>query len=131
MIRAHIFAIAFLAWNVCAAQSKNTVERGHTLFRASCGGCHSFACNRQGPKLEGLFGRRAGSVSDFPHYTPELKASGIVWTDETVDTFLLDPDKLVPGTAMAGWGKVTNASDRKALIAYIRRQDRSFDLCPK
>ena len=85
----------------------------------------------QGPKLEGLFGRSAGGVADFQQYTAELKASGIVWTDETVDAYLRDPNKLVPSTTMAAWGRVDNADDRKALIAYMRREDRSAEFCPK
>ena len=88
-------------------------------------------CNRQGPKLEGLFGRAAGSVADFQQYTAELKASGIVWTDETLDAYLREPNKLVAGTTMAAWGRVENANDRQALIAYMRREDRSAELFPK
>ena len=59
-----------------------------------------------------------------------MKASGIVWTDATMEAFLSDPAKLVPGTTMAAFG-VKNAHDRKDLIAYMRREDRSFELCPK
>ena len=131
LIHLQILAVAFLVSNVCNAQSKSTADRGRALFRADCGACHSVTCNRRGPKLEGLFGRRAGSVSDFQQYSPELKASGIVWTDETLDTFLSDPNKLVPGTTMANFGRVESAKDRKELIAYMRRDDRSFELCPK
>lgn len=126
-----VLLVALLASNLCNAQSKSAVDRGQVLYRANCGACHSVTCNRQGPKLEGLFGRRAGSVSDFYQYTPELKASGIVWSDETLDSYLSDPNKLVPGTAMAAFGRVENAKDRKELIAYMRREDRSFELCPK
>lgn len=131
LIRLQILVVALLASNICNAQSKSTPDRGQALFRANCGACHSVTCNRQGPKLEGLFGRRAGSVSDFHQYTPELKASGLVWTDETIDAYLTDPNKLVPGTTMAAFGRVENAKDRKELIAYMRREDRSFELCPK
>ena len=127
----HALAVLFLLINVCPAQSKATVDRGLTLFRTNCGACHSITCNRQGPELEGLFGRVAGGVPDFAQYTPELKASGLVWNDDTLDAYLSDPDKLVPGTTMAAWGRVDNASDRKALIAYMRKQDRSAELCPK
>jgi cytochrome c len=130
-MRLQIVLVALLASNICNAQSKSPADRGQVLFRANCGACHSVTCNRQGPKLEGLFGRRAGSVSDFHQYTPELKASGIVWSDETLDSYLSDPNKLVPGTAMAAFGRVENAKDRKELIAYMRREDRSFELCPK
>ena len=130
LVHLQIISVAFLVSNLCNAQPKNTVDRGHALFRANCGACHSITCNRQGPKLEGLFGRRAGSIPDFQQYTPAMKASGIVWTDATMESFLSDTGKLVPGTTMAAFG-VKNASDRKDLIAYMRREDRSFELCPK
>jgi cytochrome c len=126
-----IFAVAALLSNIGNAQSSDALERGNALFRVKCGACHSVTCNRQGPKLEGLFGRRAGSVADFKQYTAELKASGIVWTDETLDAYLRDPGKLVPGTSMDTWGRVENANDRKTLIDHMRREDRSVELCPK
>lgn len=131
LFRLYVLAVLLIMSNVCSAQGKGAVESGQALFRLKCGACHSVACNRQGPKLESLFGRTAGGVADFQQYTPELKASKIVWTDETLDAYLRDPDKLVPGTTMAAWGRVESASDRKALIAYMRREDRSADLCPK
>jgi cytochrome c len=130
LLRLQLVVVALLASNVCFAQTKSTPERGKDLFGRDCVGCHSVTCNRNGPKLEGLFGRTAGSVPGF-NYTPELKASGIVWTDETLNAFLTDPNKLVPGTAMANWGRIANANERKDLIAYLRREDRAFDLCPK
>jgi cytochrome c len=131
LMRPYVLALLLIVSNVCSAQSKASVDSSQALFRVKCGACHSFACNRQGPKLEGVFGRTAGGVADFQQYTAELKGSKIVWTDETLDAYLLDPDKLVPGTTMAAWGRVENASDRKALIAYMRREDRSADLCPR
>ena len=133
MRRSHLqlLMVLFCVSSVCYAQGKSSADRGVTLFRTNCGACHSVTCNRQGPKLEGLFGRTAGGVADFHQYTAELKASGIVWNDETLDAYLRDPNKLVPGTTMAAWGRVENAADRKAVIDYMRREDRSTELCPK
>lgn len=113
------------------AQGSGSAESGATLFRLKCASCHSVSCNRQGPKLEGVFGRRAGGVADFRQYTAELKASGIVWNDETLDAYLRDPNGLVPGTSMASWGRVDSADERKALIAHMHREDRSAELCPR
>ena len=122
-------AVTLVSISVAIAQTPAQVQRGHKLFRESCGACHSVACNRLGPKLEGLFGRKAGSVADFKGYSPELQASGIIWTDETLDVFLRDPVKMVPGTSMSYVGRIEKANERKDLIAYMRREDRSFDLC--
>lgn len=103
---------------------------GEVQFRAYCIGCHSIACNRAGPKLQGVFSRKAGTVADFKLYSESLKNSGIVWTDEALDEFLRDPGKLVPGTWMAAIGRIDSAEDRRDIIAYLHRQDRSIDICP-
>jgi cytochrome c len=102
---------------------------GEAQFRAYCIGCHSIGCNRGGPKLEGIFGRKAGAVADFRHYSEALKQSGIVWSEASLDAFLREPASLVPGTYMAAMGRVAGARDRRSIIAYLRRQDRSIDLC--
>jgi cytochrome c len=106
------------------------LPRGEAQFRAHCIGCHSIACNRGGPKLQDIFNRKAGTVADFKPYSESLRSSGIVWTDETLDEFLRDPGKLVPGTWMAAIGRIDAAEDRRDIIAYLHRQDRSIDICP-
>ena len=125
-----LLAVLALCISDANAQTAVQLQRGQKMFREGCIGCHSVACNRLGPKLEALFGRKAGSVSDFKGYSTELRASGIVWTDETLDTFLRDPVKMVPGTLMSFVGRMEKANERKDLIAFLRREDRSLDLCP-
>ncbi len=97
LVRLQILAVAFLVSNVCIAQSKSTVDRGHTFVPNELRRMSFGYVQRQQFKLEGLFGRPAAGVADFQQYTAELKASGIVWTDETLDAYLRDPNKLVPG----------------------------------
>jgi cytochrome c len=63
----------------------------------------------------GVVGRKAGA-GDFP-YTAALKGSGLTWTPETLDRFLTDPAKVVPGTAMPI--SLSDAKDRQDLIAYL------------
>jgi cytochrome c len=109
---------------------QNRLSRGEVAFRAHCIGCHSIACNRAGPRLQDVLGRKAGSVADFKAYTRALKESGIVWSDESIDAFIRDPGRLVPGSAMAYVVRVESAEDRKAIFGYLHRQDRSIDLCP-
>ena len=123
----HPFLLAALTTTALSVQSKDPTP-GEIAFRAQCIGCHSIGCNRQGPKLEGIFGREAGSVADYK-YTSALEQSGIVWTEETLDALLRDPGKLVPGTVMASVVRVESAKDRRNIIDYLRRQDRSIDLC--
>lgn len=88
-----------------------------------CAACHSLAHDRAGPRHCGLFGRRAGSVAGFP-YSDAMKRSKIVWSDATLDRFLADPMRAVPGTSM-GYAGVSSDRERKDLIAYLKRAGRS------
>lgn len=70
-----------------------------------CVSCHSVDPAETGlpaPNLAGVVGRRAGSRLDFA-YSPAMSAAGkggLVWTRETLKSFLANPQGLVPGTAM-------------------------------
>ena len=112
------------------AASATEPLRGEKQFRTHCARCHSIGCNQIGPRLEGVFGRRAGGVTDFKNYSPAMKASKVVWTEETMDAFLYDPEKVVPGTPMAAAVFVEKAKDRQDLVSYLRREDRRNDSCP-
>jgi cytochrome c len=116
-----LFAAALATAGVAAADEE--------VFRARCIGCHAMKCNRNGPKLAGLLGRKAGSVADFNGYTKEVKASGITWSRETLDKFLNDPGAMIPGTTMTAAGKLERAADRKQVIDFIASGDTSLDLC--
>ena len=70
-----------------------------------CISCHSVDPAETGlpaPNLNEVVGRKAGSGKNFD-YSPAMRAAGdkgLVWTRETLKTFLANPDALVPGTAM-------------------------------
>jgi cytochrome c len=88
------------------------------LFDKRCGGCHALDRDKEGPQLHGVFGRKAGSVTSF-QYSDALKKSGIVWTEETLDRWLTDTDKLVPNNDMTF--HVEKAEERQAIITYLKR----------
>ena len=125
-----LFVVAFLAAASFAAIAApaGRMSRGETLFRENCIGCHSISCNRTGPKLQNVYGRKAGSLTDFGRYTESLKNSGIIWSEQTVSEFIGDPAKLVPGTAMTVT-MVKNPKDRQEIVAFVKKQDTSVDLC--
>ena len=87
---------------------------------AQCAACHSVepGKNGVGPTLAGLVGRKAGTQAGFA-YSEANKNSGLTWDEQTLDTYLTNPMKLVPGTKMvyAGMG---DPADRKALIDYLK-----------
>ncbi|MGQ0674780.1 MAG: c-type cytochrome [Rhodospirillales bacterium] len=117
---------AALAGGTAAAQDPKPgagdAKRGEELFR-KCVACHTLeegGRNKAGPRLHGLFGRKAGGVGDFK-YSPALRDSDLVWTPETVDAlFAKGPDVLTPGSKMP-LQTMTNAKDRADLIAYLMR----------
>ena len=91
-------------------------QSGADLFADRCAGCHDPAGGGQGPSLTGVVGRKAGAATGFD-YTAALKTSGLVWTKANLDTFLADPGKMVPGTAMPV--HIPDASQRAAIIGYL------------
>jgi cytochrome c len=93
--------------------------RGEQLY-ARCAACHALAYDRVGPRHCGLLGRRAGSVPGFD-YSAAMKRSGIVWTAKTLDPFLADPLRRVPGTTMTYAG-VADPKERADLIAYLEER---------
>lgn len=98
-------------------------ERGAKLF-GQCQSCHAVgidAPHKVGPHLNQLFGRRAGSLSDFG-YSEGLRAAGIdglVWDVEHLDAYIQNPVALVTGTNMM-FGGVSSQADRADLIAFLR-----------
>ncbi len=84
--------------------------------------CHALDENRIGPRHCGVFGRRAGSLPGFD-YSPAMRRSKIVWNDQTLDKFLVDPMKVMPGTAMTFAG-VPDAKERADLIAWLKQASR-------
>lgn len=118
----------FVGYFPVAVAQPQKMSRGETLFRSHCVGCHSIRCNRNGPKLLNLIGRPAGSVEDFGYYSAELQGSGIVWSEDRLSEFLSNPGKLVPGTRMTTVS-IKDPSDRRDIIGFIKRQDKSVDLC--
>lgn len=86
---------------------------------ARCVACHALAYDRVGPRHCGLLGRRAGSVPGFL-YSNAMKNSGLTWDERTLDRFLANPLKTVPGTAMTYDG-IADPKERSDLIAYLRQ----------
>lgn len=121
-------AVAVLLVSLAApgAAAAGDAQHGAEIYQR-CGACHSLERNRSGPKHCGLYGRPAASVSGYP-YSAALKRSGIVWDDASLDAFLENPMKTVPGTRM-GYAGVKNAAERDDLIAFLREATRDPKKC--
>jgi cytochrome c len=119
---ADLQALSMLGKSAGASEAVSTVEgdavRGKAVFEKRCTGCHAMEADREGPRLAGVFGRRAGSVAGFT-YSAGLKNSGLTWTDATLERWLSDPDMVVLDNNMSF--SVPKAEDRRDLIAYLKR----------
>ena len=82
-----VFSLIFFSLPEVYAADAN---EGRNLFIKRCLGCHAFSCNKEGPRLGGLFGRKVATVEDYKFYSQELRNSAIVWTDQTLDSFFKD-----------------------------------------
>jgi cytochrome c len=105
-------------WLAGAAQAGGNAARGEAKF-GDCAACHKLEAgvNEVGPSLHGIFNRKAGEIAEF-RYSPAMKRSGIVWTPETLDKYIADPQGFVPANRMPYAG-MTNTDDRADLIAYL------------
>ncbi len=123
-----IFSLIFYSLPEVSAADAN---EGRNVFIKHCLGCHAFSCNKEGPKLGGLFGRKVATAEGYKFYSQGLKKSEIVWTDKTLDSFFQDPAKIFPDSVMAIEGKIDDAAQRQELIAFLKTEDPSVNLCPQ
>ena len=99
------------------AHAAGDAAAGEKLY-VRCQGCHSIDTNRVGPRHQGLFGRKAGSLEDY-NYSDAMRASGVVWDETTLDKFLTAPREFIKGTKMPFNG-MKDAQERADLIAYLK-----------
>lgn len=115
--RAALSALAPAAGGESAAVKAGDPERGRDLFSRRCTGCHALDADREGPRLRGVYGRRAGSVPGFP-YSSAIRNSGVIWSDATLERWLSGTDAMVPGSDMEFF--VPRAQERSDVIAFLK-----------
>src|SRR5499433_4215025 len=114
-------AIALLLLTAGRAMAEpGDATRGERMDRA-CVACHSPEPNRHmtGPSLAQIWNRRSGSLPSFPRYSPALKSAGIIWTDDTLDEWIKDPQHFIPGNTMTFPG-MKDARQRADLLAFLK-----------
>jgi cytochrome c len=104
--------------SAASARADGDPVRGEARFQ-ECAACHKLdaGANEVGPTLHGIFTRKAAELADF-RYSPAMKRSGIVWTPETLDKYIADPQAAIPANRMPYAG-MADARDRADLIAYL------------
>ncbi|GGD33520.1 c-type cytochrome [Sinisalibacter lacisalsi] len=107
------------------AQELGDAEEGAKAYR-QCASCHQVgegAKHRVGPHLNGIFGRRAGSMEDYTRYSKGLMREGVdglFWDLRTLDAYIENPKALVSDTRMAFRG-IKDAEERADVLAYLRQ----------
>ena len=99
--------------------------KGKAAF-AKCAICHQVgpgAATLVGPELNGIVGRKAGSVADYPYSAgmKKLAGEGFTWTEENLDKWIADPKAMIPDSPMAlAFQGVPDAGERADIIAYLK-----------
>jgi cytochrome c len=115
-----ILAAATLAAAMGAVHAQD-LAAGEQSFR-KCSPCHSVgedARNKVGPVLNGLDGRKSGTVADYS-YSEANKKSEITWSDDTFKDYIQNPMAKMPGTKMAFAG-IKNDKEIGDLWAYLKQ----------
>lgn len=123
-MRIFVFAIAAGFLSTVSASAQNAAA-GEKVF-AQCKACHQVgetAKNAVGPLLNGLFGRKSGTIDGF-NYSPANKNSGITWDEATFREYIKDPKAKIPGTKMIFTG-LKNPQQVEDIIAYLKQFDSS------
>ena len=120
MTRTLLLIIAVLAASSTAALAQD-VAAGEQSFK-KCLPCHSVgegAKNKVGPVLNGLEGRKSGSIEGFT-YTDANKNSGITWDEAAFKDYIKDPRAKIPNTKMIFPG-IKNEKEAGDLWAYLKQ----------
>ena len=105
-------------------EKQAAAKAGETIF-AQCRACHQVgekAKNTVGPILNGLFGRKSGSIEGY-NYSEANKSSGITWDEKEFAVYIENPKAKIPGTKMAYAG-LKDPKRIENLIAFLKQYDK-------
>jgi cytochrome c len=104
-----------------AMASAQDLDNGKSVFN-KCRACHQIgegAKNLVGPVLNGLIGRKAGTIEGF-NYSDANKNSGITWDDATFREYIKNPKAKIPNTKMVFIG-LSDEKDAEDLLAFLKQ----------
>lgn len=113
--------VALLAVAGAGEASAQDAAAGEKVFGV-CKACHQIgetAKNNVGPQLNGIIGRKAGTVDGY-NYSAANKGSGLTWDEATFREYIKDPKAKIPGTKMiyAGLKDEKRIDD---LLAFLKQ----------
>jgi cytochrome c len=122
-MRLCVIATAAMMVGAASPASAQDAAAGEKTF-LKCRACHQVgetAKNGVGPKLNGLFGRKAGSIEGF-NYSEANKTSNVVWTEDVFAKYIRDPKAFMPENKMVFPG-LTADKDIADVTAYLKQFD--------
>ena len=123
-----ILTLSTLAIIISSAAAPAALAQDAAAGKSSfnkCLACHAVgegAKNKVGPVLNGLDGRKSGTVEGYS-YTDANKNSGITWNKEQFLEYIRDPKAKIPGTKMIFAG-IKKDSEAANLWAYLSQYDK-------
>ncbi len=114
--------VVFGSFGTAAAVAQD-VENGAEVFK-KCRACHQIgdaAKNAVGPVLNGLFGRKSGTIEGFT-YSDANKNAAVTWTEAEFAKYIAAPRAAMPGNKMAFPG-LKEPEDIKDLTAFLKQYD--------
>ena len=96
-------------------RDQGDAKRGQDVFAKRCTGCHSLDDDKEGPRLRGIYDKKAATLSSTFKYSEALKNSNVTWDVQSLDQWMADPEKIVPNSDMF----FRRASRRNRLLAEL------------
>ena len=125
-----VMATLALLGGMTVAASAQDAAAGEKVF-AKCKACHQIgetAKNAVGPVLNGLIGRKTGSVEGYS-YSDANKESGLTWDEATFKEYIHNPKAKIPGTKMVFAG-LQKDEDVDNLLAFLKQYDKDGKKAP-
>src|SRR5262249_9013904 len=122
MMRKLLVAAMISVAGVGAAAAQDVTAGANSYNK--CMPCHDVgqtAKNKVGPVLNGLDGRKSGTIASY-NYSDANKGSGITWNEDSFLDYIKDPKAKIPNTKMAFAG-IKNEAEAKALWTYLKQYD--------
>ena len=96
--------------------AESDAAAGRTVFEKRCTGCHSLDQDKEGPRLRGVAGRKAGKLGSFS-YSDGLKDAQFAWDAASLDKWLTDTESVIPNNDMSF--HVPNPQERADIIRFL------------